>query len=429
MNRGVVTQRQHRGDRRVVALGVADGQRRAGRPRRRRSARRPRRATAPSASRPARGMPRSRNGSAISRWQLGRHRDRRRHPRGRAARGSRSSALAPVRRGRGRGALGDRFDDGDQLARRRSAASNPGVMPAEVADADDRHAQRLSRHGASRGGRPTTTMPASLADAKNALAVEHQRPPGVDRQRRRRRRRCIASIVATPTTGTSNRMSCFGFATLTTRTPAPASCAGPRDHLVGPFHRLDRDHRLVLDDNGLADVERRRSRRPCGSRTRSRRARRSSARGASARPRAPAAVAGTRSSPSARCRVAHARRPRPRSARRCSAPCSRVEHRQQRQVRDDAGEDLDVLDLAGHHRLRHAGRLEDLDALAQLAERDPVEVGAGVARRAFELGKRLLLDGDDGDVVAEAAGARSTRKGNLPLPAIRPMRATEAGAC
>ena len=34
---------------------------------------------------------------------------------------------------------------------------------------------------------------------------------------------CIASIVATPTTGTSKRMSWFGLATLTMRTPGPAS--------------------------------------------------------------------------------------------------------------------------------------------------------------------------------------------------------------
>jgi hypothetical protein len=32
----------------------------------------------------------------------------------------------------------------------------------------------------------------------------------------------IAWIVAMPTTGTSNRISCFGFATLTMRTPGPA---------------------------------------------------------------------------------------------------------------------------------------------------------------------------------------------------------------
>ena len=65
----------------------------------------------------------------------------------------------------------------------------------------------------------------------------------------------IASIVATPTTGTSNRMSWFGFATFTMRTPGPASRPARRDHLVGAFHRLDGDHRGVLDRDGLPDVE------------------------------------------------------------------------------------------------------------------------------------------------------------------------------
>ena len=56
----------------------------------------------------------------------------------------------------------------------------------------------------------------------------------------------IASIVATPTTGTSNRMSWFGLATLTTRAPAPASCPARAIIVVGAFHRLDGDDRLVL---------------------------------------------------------------------------------------------------------------------------------------------------------------------------------------
>ena len=59
-------------------------------------------------------------------------------------------------------------------------------------------------------------------------------------------------------------------------------------------------------------------------------------------------------------------------------------------------------------------RFQNLDALAELPERDPVEVRAGVARRRLELGERLFLDGDDGDVVAEARwrpAARETETG------------------
>ena len=70
-----------------------------------------------------------------------------------------------------------------------------------------------------------------------------------------------------------------------------------------------------------------------------------------------------------------------------------------------------------------AGRLQDLDALAQLAERDPVQVGAGLARRLLEIGERLLLDRDDGDVVAEAAGALQHEEGK---PAVA---GDEADAC
>ena len=77
--------------------------------------------------------------------------------------------------------------------------------------------------------------------------------------------------------------------------------------------------------------------------------------------------------------------------------------RQQRQVGHDAREDLDVLDLPGHDRLGDAGGLQDLDALAEVAERDPVEVGPRLPGGPFELGKGLFLDGDDGDVVAEGA--------------------------
>ena len=44
-------------------------------------------------------------------------------------------------------------------------------------------------------------------------------------------------------------------------------------------------------------------------------------------------------------------------------------------------------------------------------------------RRRFEVGKRFFLDGDDGDVVAEARGRPwRARNGNRPLPAMRPMR-------
>ena len=67
----------------------------------------------------------------------------------------------------------------------------------------------------------------------------------------------IACIVATPTTGTSNRMSCFGFATLTMRDAGAGQMPGAGNHFVGPFHRFDGDDRLMLDRDRLPDVQRR----------------------------------------------------------------------------------------------------------------------------------------------------------------------------
>ena len=69
-----------------------------------------------------------------------------------------------------------------------------------------------------------------------------------------------------------------------------------------------------------------------------------------------------------------------------------------------SAKELRVLDLPGHHRLGDAGLLQQADAGAQLAERDPVQVRRRRARRDVgELGKGLFLDGDDGDVVPGAA--------------------------
>ena len=64
-------------------------------------------------------------------------------------------------------------------------------------------------------------MPASFADAKNASRSKISvLPASIDSTFAPAMR--IAWIVASPTIGTSNRMSCFGFATLTMVTPSPA---------------------------------------------------------------------------------------------------------------------------------------------------------------------------------------------------------------
>ena len=82
-----------------------------------------------------------------------------------------------------------------------------------------------------------------------------------------------------------------------------------------------------------------------------------------------------------------------------------------------------MLDLSGHDRLADPGFLQYLDTLTEVAEGDPVEVGPGSAGRPFELGKRLLLHGDDGDVVTEAARALEREEGK---PAVAGNQ-TDAG--
>ena len=176
-------ERQHGGDRRVVALGVADGQRRA-----RRRGRGDQRVglgerCAPSASRPAPAMPRSRNGSAIVAMQLGRHRDDDRVDLAEqlAVVGQRARCRSPRRSPRRAPAsVSTTAVEPHALERRQDAR----VVPAEVADAD-RRATRDSgisarRHAASLPrGRPTIAMPASLADANTA----RRRAPASARRR------------------------------------------------------------------------------------------------------------------------------------------------------------------------------------------------------------------------------------------------------
>jgi hypothetical protein len=77
------------------------------------------------------------------------------------------------------------------------------------------------------------------------------------------------------------------------------------------------------------------------------------------------------------------------------------EHLQQRPVGSDAGEDLRVLDLARHHGLAAARRLQQRDALAELPERDPVQCRAPVTGERFEVGARLFLHGHHRDGPAQ----------------------------
>ena len=191
-------QRQHRRDRRVVAFRLPDGQRRA------RSARPQRAARPPPSSERAIGfststaMPRSRNGSAMSRWSsvgtatitastcveelaiVGQRRWCRSRPRSpRRAPGCVSTTAT------------SRTPSID--------AEDPRVMPAEMADADDGDSKRISVHSSSplrascreTAGRLIGDLATDDRDARlvggrqDAIAVHDQRPARVDRQRRR----------------------------------------------------------------------------------------------------------------------------------------------------------------------------------------------------------------------------------------------------
>ncbi len=78
-------------------------------------------------------------------------------------------------------------------------------------------------------------------------------------------------------------------------------------------------------------------------------------------------------------------------------------------VRSDAGEQTDVLHLAGHHDFGYLFALEDVDQLAELADVDPVQRG-GVLR---QFGRRFVFDRDDHDFMAfTARGFQSAAREN-----------------
>ena len=77
-----------------------------------------------------------------------------------------------------------------------------------------------------------------------------------------------------------------------------------------------------------------------------------------------------------------------------------VEHGKQRGIgQQPRRENLGVLHLAGHDRVGDAGLLQQLDARAELPERDPVDRALHPGGGVVELGKGLFPGGDDGDVV------------------------------
>jgi len=94
----------------------------------------------------------------------------------------------------------------------------------------------------------------------------------------------------------------------------------------------------------------------------------------------------------------------------------------------DGGEDLGVLDLAGHDGASDSGGLEDFDEAGEFAEGDPVDADGGVGGGAgVDFGVGLFFDcsDDDGEAVGacgveqqerEASIAGDEAKGGTPPP-------------
>jgi hypothetical protein len=191
--------------------------------------------------------------------------------------------------------------------------------------------------------------------------------------------------------------------------------ARPSDHFVGPFHRFDGDDGLMLHGNRLADVERRNGvghavpereillfilgRCAPGDDAATREQRLNQRRGVQQLDAVVAQHVGHRTNQA----VGILRRQLP-------------QHAEERQVGDDAPEDLGVLHLPGHHGVADAGGLQDRDALPELAEGNPMNRYAAPPGRVGQLWKRLFLRRDDGDVVALRARGVEHEKRKASVP-------------
>ena len=133
---------------------------------------------------------------------------------------------------------------------------------------------------------------------------------------------------------------------------------GARDHRVGalPSPRPRRPRRTSPRSSGRCRA--RRSRRRSGSRTRGRRCSSSvGARRGQHAARGPAAAPETPSNRAARCRSSRSTSATPEMIASVLRRFSRISTPSERQVRHDVGEQLRVLHLPGHHRLRSRRRL------------------------------------------------------------------------
>ena len=236
----------------------------------------------------------------------------------------------------------------------------------------------------------------------------------------------MARMVATPMTGTSNRMSWLGLATLTTvrerrRVVAAGSSPwgvegaeefpGAGDGGVGAFHGFDRDAGLGGDDDGLAEV--------VGGDGLGDGAAVGDvllfffvgcAAGEDAgfgEERFEVSGRGDQLDAFVAENLGH------RAEQHVGVAGAEVEEKLgEAPVGADAGEDLLVLDLAGHDGAGDAFGLKGFDEAGEFAEGEPVDVDVGVGCGAgVDFGVGLFFDGGDDDLEAVGAGCVEQEEG------------------
>ncbi len=248
------------------------------------------------------------------------------------------------------------------------------------------------------------------------ISVFRHRPTGPPR-------RPSASPESWPAQRWAHRIACpdWAWRPSTTTAPGPASAPGARDRVVGALHRLHGHDGLMLDDDGLADIEARQSRRPSDSQT-------------------PGPSAARRSS-ALRLNVSRLGEQRLQQLGRIEQLNATLLHdvgdgSDQRVgvARPQAGstptassspaddlEDFRVLDLPRHDGLRHTGLVEHLEARAEMAERNPMDgrirACAAASSRSGKASSRTATMVTSWPI---ARAASSTRNGKSPVARDQP---------